>query len=233
MKPSGGLTVSPGHVVGFGTDVGDFTDKFWDLANKIMGSVKLPSGATGLLADLVAPLRSFRDRVSDAHQRDRDALYKLSGGLSEAGRLYHGWDQHNAQALNIFGLGGAAAGELDHTAWGGAQHPDVLSIGPADVGARRVVQWAIETLAPLEAKLEAAAGIKPVADHLEPIDCDWGSLQPLAEHVGLLGSNDQAWPPTSGTGRNGSPNTGRALARKRSPAPRTRDAASRTSAAAI
>ena len=192
MEPKSGLTVSPGHVAGFGTDVGDFTDRFWDLANKTLGSVALPSGAAGLLAGLDVSLGGFRDRISDAHQRDREGCYKLSGGLTEAGRAYHGQDQGNAQSLNIFGLGGAFGGELDHTAWGGAQYPETPGIGPADASTRQIVQWAIATLAPFEAGLESAAGVKPVADHLEPIDCDWGALQPLAAHVDLLGSNDQA-----------------------------------------
>lgn len=201
MKPSGGLTVSPGHVAGFGTDVGDFTDKFWDLANKTIGSVELPAGATGLLADLVAPTTAFRDRVSDAHQQDREGLYKLSGGLLESGRIYHEQEQKSASSLDVFGLGtNGSTGSLDHTSWGGAQFSDAPSVGPASTGTRQIVEWSISVLSPFEEGLRNAAGVQPVADFLEPVACDWGALQPLAEHIGFLGANDQALASNLGDG---------------------------------
>ncbi|MGL6236116.1 MAG: hypothetical protein ACRC20_12320 [Segniliparus sp.] len=94
----------------------------------------------------------------------------------------------------------AAAAELDHTPWGGAQQVDVPGVAPADASTRQVVRWAIEALAPFEEGLRNAAGIRPIADHLEPVDCDWGALQPLAQHVGILGSNDTALASNLGNG---------------------------------
>ncbi|MFD4181176.1 hypothetical protein [Rhodococcus sp. NPDC058514] len=191
------MIVEVSKLAGLALDLRDVGATFSANAKRLLPTVSLHAGTTGQLAALTPSVQRLHDMLSGAHRSDLSALDALGRNLGVTANRYQASDEQHAHAISLAAttaLGGqdvfASGSPQDVVGFGGLQLPTLPGVEPAPYQVRQVVAASIEILTPYEEPLSRAIGVRPVADHLAPLEADWEALESVGRCIGLLGIND-------------------------------------------
>lgn len=187
------FSVQLGSLAGFRLDLQDLGTNFTSNAARLLSSLSIPAGSTGLLSTLAPSFEKLQSTLSSSHERDSSSLSTFGADLATAGTEYLNSDTTSANALAALSADETVSVSGDPGAvnrFSGLQLPTLPVAEDPRCAVRQVVDSGIELLSPYDDKLSETIGMKPAADYLTPLAADWEALQPLGSRIGQLGIND-------------------------------------------
>ncbi|UGT57504.1 type VII secretion target [Nocardia asteroides] len=185
------LAVDPSRLTGFQLDLQDIAANASSNAARFHSAIVLPTGASGLLATLAAPLEKFRAAHSGALQSDTTAMDTIGTNLATSATSYRATDDGTATALaatnDSVAAGSASTG---NTRFGGLQLPGLPEVADDQFTLKQLVTTTIAQLSPYDEPLSVALGIKPTEEYLTPLLGDWESIETIGRRIAMLGTND-------------------------------------------
>ncbi|MEV0332013.1 hypothetical protein [Nocardia sp. NPDC050717] len=185
------VAVDTSRLAGFKLDLQDIAANASSNAARFNSAIALPTGASGLLATLAAPLEKFRGAHSSALQADTTTMDTLGTGLSTAASSYQSTDDGTAAALAATTDSAAGtSGPTGTTRYGGMQLPSLPEVADDQFTLKQLVTSTIAQLSPYDEPLSVALGVKPTEEYLTPLLGDWESLETIGRRIAMLGTND-------------------------------------------
>lgn len=185
------VTVDTSRLRGFQLDLQDIGANASSNAARFTSAIVLPTGVSGLLANLTGPLEKFSSAHSAALQADTTTMDTLGTNLSTSATSYQSTDEGSAAALAA--TGDFAAGAPDTTGttrFGGIQLPNLPEVTDDQFTLKQLVTSTILQLSPYDEPLSVALGIKPTEEYLTPLLADWESIETIGRRIAMLGTND-------------------------------------------
>lgn len=187
------FSVDLGSLAGFRLDLEDLGTNFASNASRLLSSLSIPAGTTGLLSTLAPSFEKLQITLSSAHGLEVTNLSTFGSDLATAGTQYLTTDTTSANAISAASADQPVSVSGDPgtvSRFAGLQLPTLTATDDAQFTVRELVNSGIEVLSPYDDKLSEAIGIKPAADYLTPLAADWEVLQPLGNRICQLGIND-------------------------------------------
>lgn len=193
------FSTNPSELSGFSLDLAEILCNFDSNAQRISNSLQLSdTNPNGLLSTLPSSIDQLCYEYSNEQKQNARTISNFGTSVSIAAQSYQQQDDASASAIATaghpttwaFDLPAIQEEDRSTPKFGGMIFPDLPELVPGEFTIRAVVGNCAKLIDHFDEPLNESIGVRPVADYLAPIECDWEILQTLSGRIRQLGIND-------------------------------------------